>query len=595
MKFLIGHKVNAALSGIVLMIAGLAAYTEIQIAALIPEIETEVNEVREVRDLAYPLAIEAERIRFHVVEVQQWLTDISATRGQDGLNDGFEKAEEHATALRAVLEKAKGHAIELNLSEEIEILNRIERAFPPYYQAGKTMAQAYIDGGPESGNKMMGDFDKAAEAINGELDRFSVAITDYVNKIINDSVYHSEHILESQQSLALISLIISVVIVLVVIAVCLYLNFGIIRKFIRLTNCMDEIAGGRQDLDIPYIHHTDEIGSFAGSLQQFRDNEAEKKRLEEENRNREKQAKSEREAAVRNMADTVEKEAAAAVDSVSKTSDSLNQLAGEMASSSTKVQSESASVASAAEEALVNSETVASSAQQLFSSIRHIAGQVEHAAEVAGKATSEADKTRGVIEGMADASSKVAEVVGLISDIAEQTNLLALNATIESARAGDAGKGFAVVANEVKALANQTQKATGEISAQITEMQSITKEAVTAIGSILEIIEEISDSSRTIASAVDQQQSATGEIARNVQEAAAGAREVTERVADVSSEAKQVDQRAETVRDTIASLTDNISGLRNSIVRSLRTATPEVDRRQRDVEVQNDRRECQSG
>ncbi|MHA1598339.1 MAG: methyl-accepting chemotaxis protein, partial [Alphaproteobacteria bacterium] len=167
----------------------------------------------------------------------------------------------------------------------------------------------------------------------------------------------------------------------------------------------------------------------------------------------------------------------------------------------------------------------------------------------------ETERSNEQVQGLATAAQKIGEVVELISDIAEQTNLLALNATIEAARAGDAGKGFAVVASEVKNLANQTAKATEEISAQIGGIQGATRDAVEAIGGITSIIDEINEITSAIAAAVEEQGAATQEIARNVEQASAGTSEVTVNITGVNQAADDTGKAATEVLSAVGTLT----------------------------------------
>ena len=203
--------------------------------------------------------------------------------------------------------------------------------------------------------------------------------------------------------------------------------------------------------------------------------------------------------------------------------------------------------------------------RQLSASISEIARQVAQSAEIAGKAVQDADRTDGIVKTLAAGAQKIGDVVGLISTIAGQTNLLALNATIEAAWAGDAGKGFAVVASEVKSLANQTAKATGEISQQVAQIQLATKEAVTAIEGISRTIGEMSRISAAIAAAVEEQGAATQEIARNVHEAATGTQQVGVNIDGVTRNATETGVAATQVLSSAGSLSEQAEQLSHDV------------------------------
>jgi methyl-accepting chemotaxis protein len=210
-----------------------------------------------------------------------------------------------------------------------------------------------------------------------------------------------------------------------------------------------------------------------------------------------------------------------------------------MAATTGETSAQASNVTAAVEAASVNVQTVASAAEELSASISEISRQVAQSSEIAERAVQDANRTDAIVKTLADGAQKIGDVVNLISTIAAQTNLLALNATIEAARAGDAGKGFAVVASEVKNLANQTAKATEDISQQIATIQLATKEAVTAIEAIAQTIGEVRHIASTIAEAVEEQGAATQEIARNIQEAAAGTQQVSVSIVSVNRGAQE--------------------------------------------------------
>ena len=259
-------------------------------------------------------------------------------------------------------------------------------------------------------------------------------------------------------------------------------------------------------------------------------------------------AKQERDAARRELAAGFERKIGSIVEAVAVAVGEMQGMSASMRNSSAETAQQTAA-ATASTQASGNVETVAAATEELTASINNISQQVTRSAEIAGKAAEEARRTNTVVEGLAAGTHKIGEVVTLIQNIASQTNLLALNATIEAARAGEHGKGFAVVASEVKALANQTAKATEEISAQVQGIQNATGDAVSAIQAIGGTIAEIDSISNEIATAVEQQGLATREISGNVQQAANGTRNVNNSILSVSRTSEEAGAAASRLLD----------------------------------------------
>jgi methyl-accepting chemotaxis protein len=228
--------------------------------------------------------------------------------------------------------------------------------------------------------------------------------------------------------------------------------------------------------------------------------------------------------------------------SLADASGNLSSVSQQMAGNAEETTAQANVVSAASEEISRNVQTVATGSEEMNASIREISHNAQEAAKVAASAVTVAEKTNETVGKLGTSSAEIGEVVKVINSIAEQTNLLALNATIEAARAGEAGKGFAVVANEVKELANQTAKATDEISSKIQAIQSDTNGAVDAIAEISQIINQINDISNTIASAVEEQTATTAEISRNVGEASKGSNEITDNISGVAQAAEDTSQ-----------------------------------------------------
>jgi len=340
---------------------------------------------------------------------------------------------------------------------------------------------------------------------------------------------------------------------------------SISRPLGQLGARMRALADGALEAEIPGVGRGDEIGAMAATVQIFKDNAVRIRGLEQAEAATQARAAAERRAAMEGIASDFERSVNGIVRTVSSAAAGMQTTAQSMTATASDASARAATVSAASDSASSNVGTVAAAAEELSSSVTEISRQVTRSSEIANKAVSDAERTNATVQVLSTGAEKIGEVVKLIHSIAAQTNLLALNATIEAARAGESGRGFAVVASEVKALANQTAKATEEISAQVAAMQSSTSDAVAAINGIAQTIAQMSEITIGISAAIEEQGAATREIARNIQSVATGSSEISAHIGGVTTAAAATGSAATDVLANAREL-DNQSGmLRNAV------------------------------
>lgn len=339
---------------------------------------------------------------------------------------------------------------------------------------------------------------------------------------------------------------------------------GIANPINNMTGTMKSLANSDTTIEIPGMGRGDEIGDMAGAVEIFKENMIKADELSAAQR-QETEFKEFRQRTMEGLMSEFEQSVTGVLGEVTSASDSMKVGAEGMVRAADETLQQSATVATTAEQTSGNVQTAATAAEELSSSIEEISRQVSHSSQIASEAVSKVEQTSGKINDLVVAAQKIGDMVALITDIADQTNLLALNATIEAARAGDAGKGFSVVASEVKNLANQTAKATEEISIHITGIQQSSQESVTAMDGIGSTIGNINEVASAITAAVEEQGAATQEIARNVEQAARGTTEVTSSMSTVNTAANDTSTAANSVLTSADDLSNHSSSLRGHV------------------------------
>jgi len=361
-------------------------------------------------------------------------------------------------------------------------------------------------------------------------------------------------------ALVMLATIISAAVV-VGIGISAYMVRDVTRGIASIVQPMQALGTGDLTAQVPHRGEKTEIGAMADTLQVFKEALIAKQAADEAAA-LDAEAKIERGRRVDAITRDFESMIGEIVQTVSSASTQLEASAGTLSATADRSQEMATAVASASEEASTNVQSVASATEELSSSVNEISRQVQESARMASDAVGQARTTTDRVSELSKAASRIGDVVELINTIAGQTNLLALNATIEAARAGEAGRGFAVVASEVKALAEQTAKATGEIGQQVTGIQAATQESVGAIKEISGTIERLSEIASTIAAAVEEQGAATKEISRNVQQAAQGTQQVSANITDVQRGAAETGSASSQVLSAAQSLSGDSNRLK---------------------------------
>ena len=426
--------------------------------------------------------------------------------------------------------------------DDAELFGQFSQRIAQFIEFRRELARLGTEISPAAGREW-GDNDanrNVRKALNGDLEKLRDL---YAKRAMR--VYH-EIGAGIDNTATWLSVLASFAVVLALVGV-LVISRNVAKPIADITHITEMVAAGNDSIAIPFSERRDEIGALARTIAVFQRAMRHNQELNRTVRN-DAELRTQRQELMSSEVAHFSAEVEATLAKLGRISDQMLAASAQLASTADDASAKTQQAATASAEASANVRDIASAANELSASVNEIDRQVEQSNAIVNKAVNEAGRTNLAVKELGEAATRIGDVVKLITGIAEQTNLLALNATIEAARAGEAGRGFAVVAGEVKALAGQTSRATGEISAQIASMQRATTRSIEAINVIEHIIREIGDISGAIAAAVTEQGAATTEIARSVEIAAKRTVETADEVSLVGTATKGTRASASSVK-----------------------------------------------
>ncbi len=424
----------------------------------------------------------------------------------------------------------------LDLPPDIHDLFRNEEpALRAYNEQAASVIDAAMSDARNGTNRTAGLL-PAFEAAFGVLEGAQAGISD---KIDTFSSKLRDRQVGAASSAKIYALALAAFTVLITSCIPIFAGRSLFGPQARLMDAMRSLADGAVEIEVPFTGRTDEIGGMASALAVFQRNAREKIRLERAHEDEKKAEEIMRRKAMLDLADGFERRIGDLVKTTVAAATELRATAESMSLASRDATERASSVASASEQTARNSNAVADATEKLSLSLQGINARMAESGAIIRETVARAEDASATVNGLDHIARKIGEVVKLIGAVAEQTNLLALNATIEAARAGEAGKGFAVVAAEVKALANQTASATGDVEKQIHAIQSAVRASTQAMGGVSGSIAGVSGISAAIADAVEEQVAATVGIAGTIAEASRGSSEIQINISGVLRTAEE--------------------------------------------------------
>ena len=563
LKIRVGKAVTAGIGALVLVSVAVLAVSDIVSQRQLEAVISLYEEERKTDILLRELIASQKEVELAIVGTQESLTDISATQGKDGLDDGFLLAEQEAARLAELVQRIDALAVDLDAPDLVPAMKLLSERYAAFHKAGIEMASAFIAGGATEGNKLMGNFDGFSDALQKEIEATSAIVTAIVDREGSKAEADIGAARQQSQDMALVLAALGALVLACGAGLAAFVMRRLLNPLNRATAAMNRLAEGHVDVELAGVERADEIGDLARSFRNFRENLLARRDAEaEEQRNRERlaQIQSMNEAeriaelnrtktAVDALAEALDRLAQGDLTSRINTSfegdydrlrlnfnqsaDRLQAAMADISGVSHEIRSSSAEMRSASDDLARRTEQQAAALEQTAAALNEITTTVTNSAAIAdsasrkvGEANRQAQQSdeivRNAIAAMGkieESSSQIGKIIGVIDEIAFQTNLLALNAGVEAARAGEAGKGFAVVAQEVRELAQRSANAAKEITALVARSSEAVSSGVSLVnqsGEILSLIQanvtEINSDIRAIVTGAHEQATGLSEI-----------------------------------------------------------------------------------